>query len=92
MNEVVSKAQRLKKSQLMKRMGKKIARSRAIKAKRMADAGLVVIVSAPQNDYLYALESCTSCAISVITDNDEWTLPEGCTQFSSVKEALVHIG
>jgi len=39
MNEVVSKAQRLKKSQLMKRMGKKIARSRAIKAKRMADAG-----------------------------------------------------
>ena len=61
-------------------------------AKRMADAGLVVIVSAPQNDYLYALESCTSCAVSVITDNDEWTLPEGCTQFSSVEEALAHIG
>jgi hypothetical protein len=60
-------------------------------AKRMADAGLVVIVSAPQSDYLYALESCAPCKVSVITDNEEWTLPEGFTQFSSVEEALTSL-
>ena len=58
-------------------------------AKRMADAGLICIVSAPQNDYLYALESC-SCDVSVLSDDEAWTLPENVSHFAvSNKGSLI---
>lgn len=63
-----------------------------ILAKRIADAGLICIVSAPQNDYLYALESCVSCPVSVISNDEErsWTLPKNTTYFAfSNIEALL---
>ena len=59
-------------------------------AKRMADAGLVCIVSAPQNDYLYALESCGSSIVSVFSNEDDWLLPDGLACFNhSNKDSLL---
>ena len=51
-------------------------------AQRMADSGLICIVSAPQKDYLYALESFNSSNISILSDDESWTLPENISHFA----------